>query len=82
MEFKALIIVKFILVLNSDNTNIVDIININVALPAPMPNTANCFFVNSYSMALAEKIPVQKKMVNGLDIVSRKQLMKLFTGVH
>ena len=70
------------LVLKIDSINIVELINTNVAQPAPIPNNTSCFFVNLYSIAFAEKIPVQKTMVNGLDIVSKKQLMKLVTGVH
>ena len=54
----------------------------NVDEPVPIPNRSNCFFLYFFSIAFAEKMLVQNTMVNGLEIVSTKQLIKLLAGVH
>lgn len=54
----------------------------NVEEPVPNPNRTNCFFLYFFSIAFAENMLVQNTMVNGLEIVNTKQLVKLLIGVH
>jgi len=64
-------------VLKTVRTSIDEPRNRSVAKPADKPKTNNCFLVKEYSIDLAANTPVQKTIVNGLDMVNINAEIKL-----